>query len=50
AKFDTAASKMQTEMAKLATVAKTGNLDNIKAAVNATGGACKSCHDDFRAK
>jgi len=50
AKFDDYASKMQTEMAKLAAVAKTGNVDNIKAAVNATGGACKSCHDDFRAK
>ncbi len=49
-KFDDNASKMQAEMMKLAAVARTGNLDNIKAAVNATGGACKSCHDDFRAK
>lgn len=50
AKFDDNASKMQAEMTKLAAAAKTGNLDNIKAAVNATGGACKACHDDFRAK
>ena len=50
AKFDDYASKMQTEMTKLAAAAKTGNLDSIKTAVNATGGTCKSCHDDFRAK
>ena len=50
AKFDDYATKMQAEMAKLATATKSGNLDSIKVAVNATGGTCKSCHDDFRAK
>lgn len=50
AKFDDYANKMQAEMTKLSTAAKSGNLDNIKVAVNATGGTCKSCHDDFRAK
>ncbi len=50
AKFDDYAKKMQDEMSKLTIAAKSGNLDNIKVAVNATGGACKSCHDDFRAK
>lgn len=50
AKFDDYASKLQTEMAKLNLATKSGNLDNIKVAVNATGGACKSCHDDFRNK
>lgn len=50
AKFDDAAHKMQLEMSKLAAAAKSGNPEAIKAAVNATGGACKSCHDDFRAK
>ncbi len=50
AKFDDYANKMQAEMDKLAVAAKSGNLDAIKAAVNATGGACESCHDDFRAK
>ena len=50
AKFDDYARKMETEMAKLAVAAKSANLDGIKAAVNATGGACKACHDDFRAK
>lgn len=50
AKFDDYASKMQAEMSRLAVAAKTGNLDSIKTAVNATGGTCKACHDDFRAK
>ena len=48
AKFDAAAKKMQDEMAKLAAAAKTGNLDQIKAAFGAAAGACKACHDDFR--
>lgn len=50
AKFDDYANKMQSEMGKLAVAAKSGNLESIKLAVNATGGTCKSCHDDFRAK
>lgn len=50
AKFDDLAGKMQTEMAKLAVAAKSGNLDAIKTAVGSTGGACKACHDDFRSK
>ena len=49
AKFDDYARKMETEMGKLAVAAKSGNLDNIKAAVGPVGGTCKSCHDDFRA-
>ncbi|WP_210542398.1 cytochrome c [Rhodoferax sp. PAMC 29310] len=48
AKFDEYAEKMQAEMVKLSAAAKTGNLDSIKAAVNATGGSCKTCHDAFR--
>ncbi|MBE0473330.1 cytochrome c [Rhodoferax sp.] len=50
AKFDDYAKKLQGEMSKLTTATKTGNLDTIKTAVNATGGACKACHDNFRAK
>jgi len=50
AKFDDYAHKLQAEMAKLSVAAKSGSLDNIKVAVNAVGGICKSCHDDFRAK
>ena len=48
AKFKAANEKMQGEMAKLAMVAKGGNIDAIKAQVGATGGTCKACHDDFR--
>ena len=30
--------------------AAAGSLDGIKGAIGAVGGACKGCHDDFRAK
>ena len=50
AKFDDYAHKLEAELAKLTVAAKSGNLDNVKVAVNAAGGACKACHDDFRAK
>ncbi len=50
AKFKAAAEKMQAEVVKLEVAAKTGNLDNIKAAVGGVGPACKACHDDFRAE
>ncbi|MDQ2734214.1 MAG: cytochrome c [Pseudomonadota bacterium] len=47
-KFRAAAAHMQDEMAKLNVVAKTGNVDAIKAAVGETGKACKACHDEYR--
>ena len=47
-KFRAAAAKMQDEMSKLNVVAKTGNVDAIKAAVGETGRACKACHDNYR--
>jgi cytochrome c556 len=47
-KFKTAASKMQDEMVKLNAAAKTGNLDQIKAAVGDTAKTCKACHDNYR--
>lgn len=50
AKFKAAAEKMQEEMVKLDAAAKTGNFDSVKAAAGAVGGACKACHDDFRAE
>ena len=46
-KFKGAAAKMQEEMAKL-NVAKSGNLDAIKAATGETGKSCKACHDVYR--
>ena len=48
AKFVAAATKMTDEMAKLNTAAKSGNLDQIKAAFGPVGQSCKACHDDFR--
>lgn len=48
AKFTAASEKMMAEMVKLNAAAKTGNLDQIKAAFGAAGASCKACHDDFR--
>ena len=48
ARFIEYSEKMQAEMTKLSAAAKTGSLDNIKAAVGAVGGSCKTCHDAFR--
>lgn len=39
---------MQDEVTKLAAAAKSGNLDQLKAAFGPAAGACKACHDDFR--
>lgn len=50
AKFNGYAEKLQVETAKLNAAAKTGSLDNIKAAMGGVGGSCKACHDDFQAK
>lgn len=50
AKFKSLAEDMQAAMAKLDTAAKTGDLEQIKTAVGATGKACKACHDDYRNK
>ena len=50
AKFKEAADKMQAEVVKLSAAAKTGKLEDLKAAVSATGGTCKNCHDNFRNK
>jgi cytochrome c556 len=47
-KFKAASEKMQAEVAKLAAAAKTGNLDNLKAAFGPAAASCKACHDDFR--
>ena len=50
AKFKSAAEKMEKEIAKLAQVAKGGDLNAVKAQFGETGKACKACHDDFRKK
>lgn len=48
AKFKGNADKMQDAVGKLAAAAKTGNLDNLKAAFGPAAQTCKACHDDFR--
>ena len=48
AKFKEGGDKMQAEIAKLAAAAKTGNLDNLKAAFGPAAQTCKACHDNFR--
>lgn len=50
AKFNEIALKLQAEMVKLDSAAKTGSLDNIKAAMGGVGATCKSCHDSYQAK
>ncbi len=50
AKFKDHADKMMAETAKLATAAKAGNLDALKAAFGPTAGSCKACHDAYRAQ
>jgi cytochrome c556 len=42
--------KMQAELVKVQTAAKTGSLDAIKAAFGGAGGSCKTCHDAFRSQ
>jgi cytochrome c556 len=48
AKFHEGQQRLQTEMTRLAAAAKTGNLDNLKAAWGQNNGSCKACHDSFR--
>ena len=51
AKFKERADKMQAAVAdKLVPAAKSGNLDQLKAAFGPTAQSCKACHDDFRRK
>ena len=50
AKYKEHADKFEAEAVKLAAAAKTGNLDNLKAAFGPAANSCKSCHDSFRNK
>jgi cytochrome c556 len=47
-KFAAAVAKSQDDVLKLVAAGRTGNLDQIKAAVGAVGGSCKACHDTYR--
>lgn len=48
AKFDGHASDFMAEAGKLAAAAKTGDLDQLKAAFGPAAQTCKACHDAFR--
>ena len=39
---------MVAEVAKLDAAAKSGNLDQLKAAFGGVGQTCKACHDAYR--
>lgn len=48
AKFKEHGDKMVAEVQKLGAAAKTGNLDNLKAAFGPAAATCKACHDNYR--
>jgi len=50
AKIKDLAQKMQEEVAKLNTVAKTGDAAAIRTQFGVAAKTCDNCHDDFRAK
>lgn len=50
AEFKAGFEALQAESAKLAEVAKGGDVNALKAQVGAVGKTCKACHDSFRAE
>lgn len=50
AKAKELAQKMQEEVAKLNTVAKSGDVAAVRTQFGAAAKTCDNCHDDFRAK
>jgi cytochrome c556 len=50
AKFKSGSDKLAVDATALAAAAKSGNLDQIKAAFGAYAGNCKTCHDEYRAQ
>ncbi len=49
-KFSAAQDRLQVALPKLAAAAETGDKGKIKEAFTEAAGACKNCHDSFRAK
>src|SRR3954467_5842354 len=49
-KFRSESQKLETEAAKLAAAAKSGDQAAVKTAFGDVAQACKACHDDFRVK
>jgi cytochrome c556 len=50
AKFKEAQVKLQGETVKLVAAAKSGDKAQLQAAFGGVGGACKNCHDPYRAQ
>jgi len=48
AKWKEGQDRLHDNMVKLAAAAKTGSLDQLKAAWGPNAGSCKACHDNFR--
>jgi cytochrome c556 len=48
AKFKANSDKLSADANALSAAAKSGNLDQIKAAFGAYAGNCKTCHDEYR--
>lgn len=48
AKFSQGAERMQAEVVKLGSAARSGSLDQLKAAFGGAAQSCKACHDNFR--
>ncbi len=48
AKFKEYADRLNGDVAKLVAASKSGDMDATRSAFQATPGACKACHDDFR--
>lgn len=49
-KVKAGADKLVADTANLATVAKAGNLDQLRTAFGTVGQTCKACHDAYRAE
>jgi len=49
-KFDKLAKAMQDKVTQLNVVARSGDINAIRAAFGDTGKACKNCHDDYKKK
>lgn len=47
-KFAAAIAKSQEDILKLVAAGRSGNLDQIKAAVGGVGQSCKACHDAYQ--
>jgi cytochrome c556 len=50
ATFQAAVAKFQAEASAMQTAAASGDVAQVKAQFPKTGGSCKNCHDNFRAK